>query len=1079
MRRILILSFAALLAGTTAAYAQGLGSIVGTVVDPTGAAVPSAQVTVTEARTGFSRATVSGPQGYYVLPSLRPSQYNLNVEAKGFRASTTTGITLLADQTLTVNVTLQIGTATESITVTSENVAVDVTTATLKHVVEGERILELPLEGRNAAQLTLAAPGAQSSPDGGADQGTTKTFPGAVTISANGSRQNQISYQLDGGNHVDEYTNVNQPFPFPDALQEFSVQTSNYSAAYGQNAGAVVNVVTKHGTNEVHGNVFEFVRNAVFNAKDYFSTTGRDKLKRNQFGGVIGGPVVLPFYNGRERTFFFAGYQGTLLRNVGDTTNRVVPTAAQRAAALDPAVITLLKFIPVGDGLGNATFVRPDRQDFHEVISRIDHSFNTNDRLMFREDYNRFKRAPVYEPANILSYRDGSTIVNQNYLFHETHIFSPHLLNDARFGFSREEATRGPASGVPNVRDFGVKIPFQPAVKAIQSIRVGGGFSFGDNPPAAFVRNNFTWSDDVSQVIGQHNLHYGGVLERSRVDLNNLFFQPGEFTFSSMADFIIGKLGKSGSNPGFRQGAGEFKNNRNIFAGLYFQDDWHMSRRLTLNAGIRWEPFFPWREIKDRAELFRVADAHPGGPTSSVYINAPAGLFFPGDVGVPKDGVRGTLKNFAPRLGFAYDVFGTGKTSIRGGAGMFYDTRQVGIVNNRVVDDPPFSPQLILATPPGPFSDPLMSGAVASPFPASFPPPKDAAFPTPVLIHTYDPSGTFQVPAVYGWNLTVEQQMPRGFLVRAGYVGSHSSHIKESMNLNPALPSTTKFDDSRRRLNTAFGATVVGGVCVNCVYSDVWMDKQDVNSSYHSAQLSVERRVASGLTLAASYTWSKSIDDLPESGSVADFGTGDASALPWDDPNRHAFDRGLSDFDHTHRFTVSYVWQMPTFSNNNAWLRRFLGNWTFSGVGQAQSGRPFTATSGGKDLSGTGIGHDRAQLVAGQSLFGSGACAAAKITTPCVDYLNVNAFAQPALGSFGNASKNGLRGPGLFSWNMGLFKNIPFNEHLRAQFRAEFFNVFNRANFSNPTNGRNSSRFGTITSGSDPRIGQLALKIIF
>src|SRR6202158_5848602 len=308
-------------------HAQGLGSIVGRVTDPSGAAMASAKVTVTQEGTGLSRGAASDPDGLFVTPSLPPASYIMIVEAPGFSIARQTGITLLADQTLTVNMTVKLGSTTEILTVTADQVQVDTSTSTLKQVIEQERIIELPLNGRNAAELTLLVPGAVSAPSGGAQQGSTKTFPGAVTFSANGARQNSISYQLDGGNYVDEYTNVNQPFPFPDALQEFSVQTSNYSAEYGQNAGGVVNVVTKSGTNDFHGDAFEFNRNAVFNARNFFAAT-RDPLKRNQFGGTVGGPVRLPGYNGRDKTFFFVGYQGTRISTFQGGLSSFVPTAA-------------------------------------------------------------------------------------------------------------------------------------------------------------------------------------------------------------------------------------------------------------------------------------------------------------------------------------------------------------------------------------------------------------------------------------------------------------------------------------------------------------------------------------------------------------------------------------------------------------------------------------------------------------------------------------------------------------------------------------------------------------------------------
>src|SRR5260370_31255490 len=286
MKRILFI-FAALPADATFLLAQGLGEFLGTVTDPTGAVVAGAKVTATEVGTGFARSTVTSGEGFYTIQSLRPSSYSVTVEAPGFRSFTQTGVTLGADQSATVNMKLEIGATTESIQIVANSIQVDTSTSTIRQVVDESRMVELPLNGRNAAQLTLLVAGAVNSPNGGADQGQTKTFPGAVTISTNGSRQNNISYRLDGGNNVDEYTNVNAPFPFPDALQEFSVQTSNYSAEYGQNSGGVVNIITKSGTNDLHGDAFGFFRNAVFNARNFFTPT-RAQLKRGDFCATIG-----------------------------------------------------------------------------------------------------------------------------------------------------------------------------------------------------------------------------------------------------------------------------------------------------------------------------------------------------------------------------------------------------------------------------------------------------------------------------------------------------------------------------------------------------------------------------------------------------------------------------------------------------------------------------------------------------------------------------------------------------------------------------------------------------------------------
>jgi len=1071
----LALSCLFILAG--AVHAQGFGSIVGTITDPSGAVIVNAKVTATEVGRGFSRTATSDAQGRYVLTSLRPAGYDLVVEATGFNKFTQKGVTLLADQSLTVNVNVQVSGTTEAISVTVADVQVDTTTSTLRQVVEMGRVVELPLNGRNAATLTLGVPGTVTAPSGGADQGTTKTFPGAVTIAANGARQNQISYQLDGGNYLDEYTNVNQPFPMPDALQEFSVQTSNYSAEYGQNAGAVVNVVTRTGTNGFHGNAFEFVRNAVFNARQWQAPT-RDQLKRNQFGGTFGGPII------RDRTFFFGEYQGTRLRNLGSSTTQTVPSAALRATATDPAIVNLLKGIPVGDSSNKVSFQRPDVQNFNEVLGKVDHSLSQSDRISARYFYNRFSRNAVFDSSNFLRYSDGSTIVAQNMLLSHTHIFTTNRLNTFRFSYSREKAGRGPAPDAISVADLGVALPFQSDPKAIQQIRVNGAFNFGDNPSATFVRNNFTWSDDYSWVIAKHDLRMGGVIERSRVDLDNKFFQPAEFSFDGLTKFLAGTLSDYSGNLAFRQGAGEFKNNRDTFFGLYIQDNYHVSRRVTLNLGLRYEPSLPWRETQGRVEQFRLPDLI-AKTHSTQFPNAPAGVFFPGDPGVPKNGIDASLNNFAPRLGFAWDVFGDGKTSLRGGAGVFYDSRIVGIINNRFVDLTPFSPQFVLSTltggvKPGSFSDPLCTrpatqaalgcvnqatnAANPYPFPGTFPPPKNSIFGQGVFVLSWDPINKYQVPTLYNWNLALEHQLPSNILVRGAYVASRSTHLTETLNLNPS-----PVRGGTLRLNAIAGGPV---------FSTVQQDLQDINATYHSLQLSAEKRASHGLTVFANYTWSKSIDDLPPGAGVTGFDT--SSARPWDDPLRHDFDQGPSEFDHTHRFGGAFVWQLPALAKANRFVRSVAGHWQLSGVVSAQTGRPITILSGVNN-SGTGIGQDRANIVA--AAYGSGACAGN--TKACKSWLIPASFVSNPTGTFGNLGKGSLRFPGLYSWDMAIAKDFSFTESIRLQFRAEFFNIFNRVNFDETTATGNFAKlsskgnFGALQQAGDPRIGQLALKLFF
>jgi Carboxypeptidase regulatory-like domain len=1099
-----------LLLATSLTFAQGFGSLVGTVTDPSGAVVAGAKVTVTNPATSQVREESTNAQGYFTVASLKPATYDVSVSAPGFSQSTQKGVTLLADQSATVNTTLTIGKSAETISVTGEVPQINTTSATLSQVVDQRKVVDLPLNGRNAASLLLVVAGAIPAPANDVDQGNTKTFPTVITVSTNGARQNQVSFRLDGANNNDLYTNVNQPFPFPDALQEFSVQTSNYSAQYGGNAGGVVNLVTKSGTNALHGDAFEFVRNQVFNARNFFAPTV-DQIKRNQYGGTVGGPVFIPkLYNGKDRTFFFFGYQGTKFRNLGNTANAFLPTAAERTgnfsalldaaspanqfhksipifdrngvripgnilqpSQLDPAAVAFLKYLPVSAvPNGQLFYSQPVVQNFDEYVARGDHAIGDHDHVSLRYFYDRFSNAGFLDPTNYLSFQNFSTIISQNALVGETHVFGPAAVNEFRASFSRETSNRGPAQGSIGLTDLGVSLWQPPTAKTIEGINVTGYFNPGQTDPAAFIRNQYNLSDDFSLVRGKHNLSFGGSAIRAQVLLRNQFRTSGSYSFTAdvtgdpLASFLQGYIRT------FTQGYGEFKDNLLNTFNLYIQDDYHVSRRLTLNFGLRYDPQFPWQERKNRIEQFNPA-AYAANVTSQVYVNAPPGLLFPGDPGVPRWGIKGSYNNIGPRIGFAFDPTGDGKTSLRGGFGMFHDALQSGVFNNRFVDVDPFSPQFSLTTPPGTFSNPYVGQR--NPFPAPFPPPKDAVFTRPVLAITYDPAngGKQFTPINYNWNFSLERQVAASWLVRAAYVGSRGTHFQEALELNPAVySSTSKAGTDARRAFQPFGS--------------ISQAAMDVNSTFHSAQFTLQKRVSHGVTLLANYTWSKSLDTSPAGAGISGPAQGGNSPIPWNFPGRHLMDYGPSEFDHAHRFVVSYVWDLPKFSDRNAFMRYAVGGWQWSGIITAQTGNTFTVQAG-KDQSQTGLGTDRASFISGVDPYGGNVCGN---SAPCVNYLNPAAFTIAPIGGFGNVGKGSLRGPGLFTWDTGLFKDFPLSrESVHLQFRAEFFNVLNRTNFANPggstsnpnspTTNVSSGGFGTLTAAQDPRIGQLALKLIF
>jgi hypothetical protein len=966
-----------------------LGAINGTVTDPSGSAVPAAKVTATQTGTSFLRAADANSDGFFVISSLAPASYHLSVTATGFK-SESEDVIVLADQSLTVNFQLSLGSAAESVTVTGTALAVDTTTSTLKTVVEGERINDLPLNGRNVAQLATTVAGSVIAPNGGMDQGPQKTYPGALTISANGTRGDQTSYLLDGGDYMDTYTNVNQPFPFPDELAEFSVQTSNYTAEYGNNAGAVVNVITNSGTNAFHGDAFDYIRNPVFNAKNYLAPT--DVIKRNQYGGTVGGPIK------KNKLFFFAGYQREALRNISSTTQHMPgttdisnflaagePCATQTTTAvmscgtgtIDPSIAKMMGINPTtgaplmnptyalagvtSTGLANipagvspvacpagsnpcASFPIPDTENYDSGMGRFDLELTSNDKLTGRYEFDRFVRPPYTPPQELLAYTDGQTIISQNALLHETHTFSAMFLNDFRLSYSRETSVRGPGTDAPDAENFGSLLPdtaTTPAIDAfsVQNGNTGNGFSFGTNPHGEFLRSTVVTSDDMSWEKGKSDLHFGGDIERSEVDLNNEFNEPGLFAFctndsylgqssgnataegrATYTNLLAGDLCDTGATTyGFQQGGGEFKSLRTTYAGLYFQDNLRLRRNLTVNLGLRWEPANMPDEITDhRYTCINLAEMAQN-VHSVEFPDAPPGLLYGGDPGCPKNGMNSSFNNFEPRIGFAWDVFGDGKTSVRGGGGIFYDSRIAGVLSNRFVDEWPYSPQFIESTAAAPtaastagtFTDPLCTEAATRTrlncsgaqqaaytvnfptFPGPFAPAKNQPLASSIP-YPYVPGNNldgsfattkYYVPTVYAYNLTIERQLPGESLVRVAYVGSVSIHNLETVNLNPtpplsplnpAAPGTGAVNTGTGAANALLASFNEPGTSTpipSTALSPTGLleDAFDINANYNAAQVSFEKRATRGLTLLANYTFAKSLDDLPLGQGAAGF----------------------------------------------------------------------------------------------------------------------------------------------------------------------------------------------------------------
>ena len=1164
--------------------AQGYGSIVGTVIDPTGAAIAGATVTATQTSTGRQTVVKSGQTGAFVFPTLAPTAYSVSIGSPGFETYDQSGIVLQADQTVTVNAKLAVGAATQTVEVTSAVPQVDTTTGTLSQVIDQERVVDLPLNGRNAAALiTLVAGVSDATNEGnGVNQGNGKTFPAAVVTSANGTLPNQSNYLLDGGNNVDEMTNVNGPFPFPDALQEFSVQTSNYNAEFGQSAGAVVNIVTKSGGRQFHGDAFEFLRNGYFDAKPYFATVA-DSLHRHQFGGTIGGPVIIPHISTGARTQFFFGYQHTLYHLNSNATTTTVPTLAEEGRAtgisyadfgnlcntasgnsfngsglcvnssgvavssqqvvnpftnvayplnripagnFDPASVAYEQDFPTYSGTekpgtigGQVSFFQPTVQFYDEYLGRVDHAFSDKDHLFghYYSDY--FNQDAVYNPAMLSSYRSYFNTRYQNALLSEQHTFSSSVLNNLILNYQREVALRGGPPGSPDITAFGVKNIWQPATGPYLQATVTGYFGATSSAFASWYRNNYTFNDDLHWVKGTHNFAFGGHFELSKFDVINVYTSYGSFGFSTFGSYVNAAANfQQGFMTGFGQGNYELVNDRNHFPGIYAQDSWKVTPRFTLNYGIRWEDFAPWANRVGSQTAFNPAN-YAANKSTSQFSTLPAGMMLSGDPGMAKNGVYNKYAQFMPRVGFALDVTGDGKTVIRGGSGIFFQDRLPGFFN---LSQPSFVPNTISvsltnpgmysttpgANPGGPFSNPYCTGcavgAYANPFPFTLPFPSTKVFPNAFQLGEYDPSGNFQVPVTYDYNLTVERQVASSWAVRLAYVGSGSRHQFVNLELNPAVNTGSGLSTNQRRVyNTAptVGPCTTATGCATS-YSNILLASMSGNAHFNSFQATLDKKMQHGLSLLANYTWSKSYDDMPQATRVSnteDLNAGDSYVYPLYPanavgvpsaaivPDIKALDRGLSDIDHPHVISVSYVYELPKLHEGFRAVRALTNGWRTSGLIQHHSGEALTAYMG-TDNSLTGLSQDRAQRDFTKPAYlrqaGAGHCVPPK---SCVNWLNNAAFSVPVQSGagtgFGNVMKGSLRGPGYTNWDAAVVRTFPIFRETNLDFRAEYFDVLNHTELSNPGVSNpvaSSTSFGTITATQGgPRIAQFSLKYVF
>jgi hypothetical protein len=1056
----LMMSTSALLGQFTTA------SLSGVVSDPSGAAVPDAKVLVRNTETGFQLAATTGESGLYLFPRLPIGSYTLRVEKGGFSAYVQEGISLTVNQSATQNVSLKVGQIAESVLVSANVELVTTGTATVSQLVDEKRVVELPLNGRRAQTLLYLAAGTVDE-DQIRSLGYGGVYPGEQLANINGTGLGQVNYQLDGAGHNDTYLNLNLPFPNPDAIQEFSLQSDNLSSQFGNAAGGVVNIVTKSGTNEIHGGLFEFLRNGSLNARNFFAPV-HDSLKRNQFGGSLGGPIK------KDKLFYFGTFQGTRIRTAPEGQIAFVPTQAQRQgdfssistqlvdplngqpfagnripeARLSTVARNLLSGIPLPTGPDQEVTYTGRSGDLNENQFMIKTDYNAGlHQLNVRYFFSDYNSLSSFSKENLLA---ASSNVNgvrvQNVAVNHTYTARPTLMVNSWFGWNQQRGGSIPNAtfGFPDV-GMVIATPDHPEL----DFSVDGYFSVNTSGSGDFDRGDWTLREDLSWIKGGHELHFGGEIVRVKNRLDNPWLQAGGFTFGNqlsgdnLADYMLGRA----SN--FIQGGGEYKDMVGTRVGLFVQDHWRVSPRLTFNLGFRWDPHSPYRETKGRIVCFS-----PGAPKSVRYPNAPSGLAYGGDKpdqGCPQYGYDGDIANLAPRVGFAYRLTNDGKTSLRGGIGVYYTPFMSALVYMHV--DPPFGP--IYEFNDVSFDNPWNSIGISSPFPALYGsniPGPDAQFVTPVSL--YYMQRDLQIPQLTTWNLTLERQVG-SWVIRAAYVGNKGTHISGSDDYNPAqevnaavyIPgsSTVANTQARRPFQEFSGVSEVGS---------------NNNTKYHSGQLSLERRFSRGFSVLANYTWAKLLDDIG-----------------WTNPFNREFDYGRSRDDLGQNFKFSSIWEIPRTRLTGA-AGSLINGWGLAANLSWHGGFPFNLRSG-RDNSLSGVGRDRPDFI-GTDIHQAELDRGRPHGELIGRFFDTSLFVQNAVGTYGNTGKNVLLGPRFFNTDLGVLKNTRITERTNLQFRAEFFNVFNNVNFKHP-NVRLSagSSFGRITSAFDPRIIQFALKLSF
>jgi hypothetical protein len=1073
-RKMVLVAFFLALSATllsSSAWGQTTGSFEGTVTDPSGAAIAGAKITVASP-TGLVRTAESSAQGAYLVPLLPPDVYEIDAEASGFQKYIRTDVPLQVNQVNRVDVSMTIGTSQQKVSVRGEETTVDTATPTISQVITNKEVTNLPLNGRNFLQLTVLVPG--SVPGIPMTNNFTPTTQGTSSLNlpqVNGLRNQSNNVLLDGTDDNEIFLGEAAAIPSPDSIQEFSMQTNLYGAEFGRGAGSIVNVVTKSGTESFHGSLYEYFRNDALDARNFFALE-RPPLHRNQFGAALGGPVI------RHRTHFFVNYDGTRLTE-GVTSSGSVPTTLEKQgdfsqdavkpinpatglpfpnnmipmSSWDPVAKNLLQFYPdpnVGTNLFTSSPSAPNNQD--TVLARIDHNIGTHDNLFGMYYYQNGSATSPFAttflgPETIPEFPVKDSWRFQHLVLGETHVFTSNAVNEFRFGYTRN-ALIGLDAAIPrDATTFGFTFPSTVPINVpqwlVNGLTVNG---YTDMGPGNNATNVFQGIDIFSLNHGRHAMKFGTDIRRYQLNadipsaFNGAYDFSGVVTGNAFADFLLGQplfFLQGGGNPALHL--------RSTSLNFFAEDNISVSHKLKVTIGLRYElPTWPY-DTNNMISTFRP------GEQSIVQPEAPVGLVYPHDPGIPRATVSNPKKDFAPRIGFAWDPTGSGKTSVRAGYGIFYDWIPWHDFNQLQIA-PPFSFFPFLSLPnniadPYNGKGPFLPGLFSVPF-------SDIPFPIQYNILNQH----LKTPYAQQYNVTVQRQIASGWLAQVGYVGTAGVHLPNTQDLNQAVfipgESTPDNIESRR----PFGPN----------FSSILAQSTNWTSRYNALQMSLQKQLSRGLTFLAAYTYSHANDTLStpqafrnspgqQNGPVNNFDLG--------------LDRGPAAFDARNRFVVSYLWNLPSYEHGSTFVQKVASGWALNGIVAAQSGLPFTILDP-TDTACTGNTNGRANIVGNPGL----------PNKTVTEWFNTAAFeGVPTCGGYGTSRRNMVRGPGLHNWDFAIVKNTHFKERFNVQFRTEFFNLWNHPSFENPVSDITSPNFGQIlaTRPDSEREIQMVLRFEF